>query len=88
MNEKEVMMIPYVVHENSEARHERKEKRLLALVLALIIALAASNMLWLYEWTQYDYVTTSEVVTLDSADGGNANYQTGGGTINNGQSEG
>ena len=58
-------------------------------MIALIIAVAllfASNALWLYAWTQYDYCgdTTSQDVILDSKDG-IANYIGNDGDINNGE---
>lgn len=49
-----------------------------SIILILLILLFASNMLWLYEWTQYDYVTVS------TEGGGNANYIGRDGDITNG----
>ena len=72
-------------YEHSEARLERIIKRLIVMVIFSIAALFLSNALWLYEWSQYDY----SGVTVDSSDGGNANYLEAGlsGTINNGESD-
>ena len=77
--------VPYLVYEATQARNERAVKRL---VTALIIAIAlmfASNAIWIYAWLQYDYI--SEDITVDSQDGGNANYIGHDGDINNGTSE-
>ena len=75
--------VPYIVYEGEQARNERHIKRLvIALVTALII-LFATNGLWLYAWTQYDY-TGDETVTVDGADG-IANYIGNSGIINNGE---
>lgn len=74
--------VPYVVFEYTMARFERTIKRLIIVIAITVIALFASNALWLYEWCQYDY----EDVTVDSQDGGNANYIGASGVINNGES--
>ena len=66
---------------------EFKEFAMKVNVLDLAIAvvlLFATNAAWLYVWNQYDY--ESEVVTVDSEDGGNANYIGNNGDINNGES--
>ena len=46
----------------------------------------ASNIAWLWAWSSYDYV--SEEVSVDSQDGGNANYIGHDGDINNGTGSG
>ena len=69
------------VHESAMARSERQHRRL---IIALIISVALifiSNAIWIYAWTQYDYV--GEDVTVDSTDG-IANYIGGSGGIING----
>lgn len=38
--------------------HKTTIKRLWIALIVLIVLLAASNALWLYEWSQYDTVTT------------------------------
>ena len=78
--------IPYIVHEGISARYERNTRRL---TVALIIAIAlifASNAIWLRAWTRYDY--SGETVTVDSQDGGNANYIGNDGDITNGEDSG
>lgn len=76
--------IPYFVYERTMARFERTIKRLIIVIIIAVIALFASNMAWLYECNSYDYAD----VTVDSKDGGNANYLQAGasGVINNGSS--
>ncbi len=81
-HENEVQTIPYIVYENSETRHERKEKRLLIIIGVLIGLFFVSNMAWLYVFQSYDY--TSEI-TVDGTTGGNANYIDGKGNIYNGE---
>lgn len=76
--------VPYIVYEATIARFERTIKRLIIVIAIAILLLFASNALWIYEWNQYDY----EDVTVDSQDGGNANYIGASGVINNGESKG
>lgn len=59
--------VPQYVWELTEAKNERTVKRLIAVILALVVLLAASNALWLYAWMQYDYSseTTETVYTQD-----------------------
>lgn len=76
--------IPYFVYEHTMARFERTIKRLIIVIAISILLLFASNALWIYEWMQYDYTD----VTVDSQDGGNANYIGVSGVINNGESKG
>ncbi|MBR6271176.1 MAG: hypothetical protein IKR26_03380 [Lachnospiraceae bacterium] len=53
--DKDEYMIPYAVHEGELARSERNIKRLWIALILFVVLLFASNMAWLYEWTQYDY---------------------------------
>lgn len=55
---KDLMQIPYIVYESSQARSERTIKRLIIALIIAVVLLCGSNALWLYEWTRYDYVTT------------------------------
>lgn len=63
--------VPYIVLEASEARHERIEKRLIIALVIVAIMMFATNALWLYHESQYDY--TTEDVELRS-ETGNSNY--------------
>lgn len=78
--------VPYIVYEGTVARFERTVRRLIIVLAVTILLLFASNAIWIYEWNQYDYSD----VTLDSQDGGNANYMGAGasGVINNGEGKG
>ena len=80
MNDRDV---PYIVYEGTVARFERTIRRLIILIGITILLLFASNAIWIYEWNQYDYSD----VTVDSQDGGNANYIGASGYINNGESD-
>lgn len=66
--------IPYLLFEATQARNERTIKKL---IIALIIAIAlifASNALWLWAWSQYDY--TSEETTYQQDGEGVNNINT------------
>lgn len=57
--------VPYVAHESAMARNERAMKRV---VIALIVAIAlifASNAIWLWAWTNYDYSGEETVYSQD-----------------------
>ena len=82
--ENKVADVPYIVHESAMARNERTLKRMIVALAIAVVLLFATNAAWLYVWNQYDY--ESEVVTVDSEDGGNANYIGNNGDINNGES--
>ena len=82
--ENKVADVPYIVHESAMARNERTLKRMIIALAITVVLLFATNAAWLYVWNQYDY--ESEVVTVDSEDGGNANYIGNNGDINNGES--
>ncbi len=77
--------ISSIDHQYDMARLERIIKRLWIVILTLLILFAGTNALWIYEWNQYEYAD----ITIDSNDGGNANYLQAGanGVINNGESE-
>lgn len=82
----EKMCVPYIVYEGEMARQERHIKRLIIMLAIMLVLFFASNMAWLYVWNQYEYV--DEDVTVDSQDGGNANYIGNDGDIVNGISNG
>lgn len=74
--------VPYLIYEATQARNERTIKKLIIVVVIAIALMFISNAIWLYAWMQYDYI--SEDVTVDSQDGGNANYIGNNGDIMNG----
>ena len=78
-----VPSIPFVAYESEMTRNERHIKRLIVALIAAVAAIFLSNAAWLYAWCQYDY--TGEVITIASADGGNANYIGNDGDIYNGE---
>lgn len=83
--ETKVADVPYIAHESTMARYERTLKRMIIALAITVVLLFATNAAWLYVWNQYDY--ESETVTVDSNDGGNANYIGNDGDIVNGESD-
>lgn len=76
--------VPYIAFESEMARHERKEVRMLKVIVALIIVIFLNNVGWLLFFNQFDF--ESDLITLNSQEEGNANYMGGNGVIDNGRS--
>lgn len=79
----EVTMVSTAFFDGQMAVAERNIKRLWIALIVAIVLIFATNMIWLYEWMAYDYVST-ETVTIDGADG-IANYIGNDGDIYNGE---
>jgi multidrug resistance efflux pump len=52
-------------HETIMAREDKKNRRLIWVVVLLIVALVATNIAWLVTWNSYDFVTETEEITQD-----------------------
>lgn len=90
MEENNIKDVPYIVYESAQSRHERTVKRLIIVIILTICMLFASNAIWLYAWTQYDYVDGEvQEVTFDSGDNGTNNFigRDMNGAINNGDND-
>lgn len=74
MNENEKMVSQYIF-ELELARSERHIKRLWIVLIITIILLFASNAIWIYEWTRYDYA--SEEIEYNQDGSGLNNINTG-----------
>lgn len=74
--------------ERNEQRHERREKRLVWLIFALIVLLVGSNIGWLIYESQFEMVekTTETTITQDNESGYN-NYIGNDGDITNGETD-
>lgn len=74
--------VPYIVYQGTMARFERIIQKLVIIIIILLGIIVYG----FYEFTSYDYSD----VTVDSQDGGNANYMGAGasGVISNGESKG
>ncbi len=67
--------VPYIVHESAMARSDRKEKRLIAVIVLLIVLLVGSNAAWTYYESQFQDVTQ----TIEAEqDGSGVNIVSGG----------
>lgn len=80
--------VPYIVYEGEQARNERTFKRLIIALIISILIIFASNVIWIYAWLQYDYVSEETTETKDvlvNADNGVANYVGHNGDIVNGK---
>lgn len=75
--------LPVYVYEAQEARHERREKRLIIAVIIAVIIMFLSNVAWLVFVSQYE-VAVSDVI-VDTEGKGNANYIGQDGDIHNGK---
>lgn len=58
--EKEKTNVPYVVFEGEMARAERRDKRQWIVIIALIVALFASNIGWLVYESQFETYTYTQ----------------------------
>lgn len=57
--------ISMAAHETIMAREDKKNRRLIWVVVLLIVALVATNIAWLVTWNSYDFVTETEEITQD-----------------------
>ena len=75
MQNEDMQMIPYYVHESDMARMERQIKRLWIVLIMTIVFLVGSNAAWIYYESQFeDVIITAE----QTADGESHNYAIGG----------
>lgn len=74
-----------IAFERMQAKDERNDTWRNRIIVFLIIALIATNTAWLIAWNSYEYST--EIVTVDSEDSGDANYIGDDGNIYNGDVE-
>ena len=68
MENEDMQMIPYYVHESDMARMERQIKRLWIVLIMTIVFLVGSNAAWIYYESQFVDEVTETIET--SADGG------------------
>ncbi len=86
-NDKDVITIPYLVHEGDMARQERTIKRLWILCIILILLLVGSYVGFFYYESQFEEVVeTTQEVTQENSDGMN-NFVGGNGVITNGETD-
>lgn len=80
--------IPYIAYDMAQARNERHIKRMIVALIVAVALMFATNIAWLCVWNSYEFYgeTYTEEVSVDSGDGGNANYIGNDGDITNGES--
>lgn len=83
---RDLVSIPYFVHEGDMDRVDRMNKRLTVALVLTIVLMFLSNGIWLYEWMQYDYVSEDEetVTTSYEQDGSGTNIMGNHNEVNNG----
>lgn len=57
--------ISMAAHETIMSREDKKNRRLIWVVVLLIVALVATNIAWLVTWNSYDFVTETEEIIQD-----------------------
>ncbi len=81
--------VPYSVYRDLVVRHDNTVKRFLAALVLIVILFLAYSAWREYSWHKLfdSYDITSETITIENADEGNANYLEAGmdGVINNGE---
>lgn len=81
MENNDNIIMSRIAFERMQSKDERNDRWRNIIIIILIALLAITNGMWLYAWNQYDYY--SEDITVDSDDGGNANYIGNDGDIHN-----
>lgn len=56
--------IPYIAYESALARNERTIKRLIISLVLSIVLMFASNAVWLWAFSQYEYVDETTTTTV------------------------
>lgn len=74
---KEPLTVPYIVWESDRARSERIAAKLIGVIILLVVCLVGSNAFWVYEWTQYDYLSEDVTTTYEQDGEGLNNINTG-----------
>lgn len=74
--------------QRNEQRHLRREKRLIAIIILVIVLLVGSNIGWLVYENSFEEVVTTEEITVDAENNGIANYIRNDGDIYNGENKG
>ena len=82
-NEK-VERIPYIAYESALARNERTIKRLIISLVLSILLIFASNAVWLYVFSQYEYGSEETTTTTVKQDGKGQNVYGDGNELSNG----
>lgn len=68
MENEEIKMIPYAVHEGVVARQERTIKRLWILCILIFVCLIGTNAAWIFYEMQYEDVVVTQDVDTGNGD--------------------
>lgn len=60
----DIERIPYIAYESALARNERTIKRLIIALLLSIVLMFASNGIWIYAFSQFEYVDETTTTTV------------------------
>lgn len=78
----EAEKIPYIAYEGALARNERTIKRLIISLVLSVFLMFASNAIWLWAFSQYEYV--DETTTTVQQDGKGQNVYGDNNNLNDG----
>ena len=81
-NNQDTITMSRLAFERMQAKDERNDRWRNIIIVLLIALLVATNGMWLWAWSQYDY--TEENTTVRADGDSNANYIGRDGEINNG----
>lgn len=89
--ENDLLMIPYVAHEQAMYRADKEKRRWFFIAIILIVSLIASNLGWVIYESQFETVTETEEtysyeIEQDNENGDN-NFIGRDGDINNGETK-
>ena len=86
MENNDNIIMSRIAFERIQSKDEQNDRWRNIIIIILIILLVATNVMWLWYESQYDYLQTDEFsVDIDAGEGGNANYIGNNGDINNGE---
>ena len=80
-----MVTIPYAVWEAEKELEVRRHRRDFIMRIVILIIILLNNLAWLIAWTQYDYTSETETVTIDGGERGFAGYIGHDGDINYGE---
>lgn len=84
MENNDNIIMSRIAFERMQAKDERNDKWRNIIIILLIVLLLATNGMWLWHESQYEYVTTDDYsIDVDSGEG-DINYIGNDGDINNG----
>ncbi len=71
---KEPDSVPYIVYESAMARADRKEKRMIGVIVLLIVLFTGTVFGWMYERSQWETVEETSYEVNQEAENGTNNF--------------